>query len=283
MDLPWILESTTLPPPPSPRQILEPTGSLYTTAPPSLPPPVARQEISNLLNPKEESWSFDRKRKSSFTEESEAKRPANIPVLPHAKRQTKWSKEEDDLIIRLRREGLQWKQAAEHLPGRTAIACRLHYQNYLEDRQRGQWEQKMEQWEENMDELARLYHRMKSEMWANIARQLGVPWRTAECMHWYLGSYDMARRAKTTGIGIKVPNAFIGHEYLNKALDIPKLIGPDNWMERQSICLGALMKMKSKMWANIAKELGVRWRTAEAMHWHLSSDDMACRTGATEQ
>ena len=38
---------------------------------------------------------------------------------------------------------------------------------------------------------------MKSEMWANVAKELGVPWRTAEAMHWILGEHDMANRAGT--------------------------------------------------------------------------------------
>lgn len=34
-------------------------------------------------------------------------------------------------------------------------------------------------------------------MWTNLASQLGVPWRTAEAMHWYLGEENMAHRAGT--------------------------------------------------------------------------------------
>lgn len=39
---------------------------------------------------------------------------------------------------------------------------------------------------------------MKPEMWANVAKELGVPWRAAEAMHWLLGEHDMAHRAGTT-------------------------------------------------------------------------------------
>lgn len=39
---------------------------------------------------------------------------------------------------------------------------------------------------------------MKPEMWANVAKELGVPWRAAEAMHWILGEHDMAHRAGTT-------------------------------------------------------------------------------------
>lgn len=38
-------------------------------------------------------------------------------------------------------------------------------------------------------------HSMKPEMWANLAKELGMPWRTAEAMHWHLGEHNMANRA----------------------------------------------------------------------------------------
>lgn len=35
-------------------------------------------------------------------------------------------------------------------------------------------------------------------MWANVAKELGVPWRAAEAMHWLLGEQNMAHRAGST-------------------------------------------------------------------------------------
>lgn len=35
-------------------------------------------------------------------------------------------------------------------------------------------------------------------MWSNVSRELGVPWRAAEAMHWHLGEQEMARRAGVT-------------------------------------------------------------------------------------
>lgn len=35
-------------------------------------------------------------------------------------------------------------------------------------------------------------------MWTNLARKLGVPWRTAEAMHWSIGAQEMASRAGVT-------------------------------------------------------------------------------------
>lgn len=39
--------------------------------------------------------------------------------------------------------------------------------------------------------------RMKQELWQPLAHELGVPWRSAEAMHWIMGEKEMARRANT--------------------------------------------------------------------------------------
>ncbi|KUI60673.1 Transcriptional activator Myb [Cytospora mali] len=104
-----------------------------------------------------------------------------------AKKQSKWSPEEDALIIELRGRSMKWEDISKRLPGRSAISCRLHYQNYLE--RRSEWD------EERKNKLARLYERFKPEMWAKVAEEMQVPWRAAEAMHWQLGETDMARRA----------------------------------------------------------------------------------------
>ena len=69
---------------------------------------------------------------------------------PH-KKQSKWTEEEDDQLITLRGEGMKWEEIAKHVPGRSAIACRLHYQNFLE--RRAAWD------EEKKNKLAQLYNR----------------------------------------------------------------------------------------------------------------------------
>lgn len=85
------------------------------------------------------------------------KRPP--PTTPHpsaspAKKQSKWTPEEDALIIDLRGSGMKWEDISKRLPGRSAISCRLHYQNYLE--RRSEWD------EERKNRLARLYERYES-------------------------------------------------------------------------------------------------------------------------
>lgn len=73
---------------------------------------------------------------------------------PPVKKQSKWSPEEDAVIIELRGKGMKWDDVSKHLPGRSSISCRLHYQNYLE--RRSEWD------EERKNKLARLYDRLVS-------------------------------------------------------------------------------------------------------------------------
>jgi len=117
------------------------------------------------------------------------KRPLPSPGMssPPAKRQSKWTPEEDALIIALRGQGEKWEEISKRLPGRSAISCRLHYQNYLE--RRSEWD------EERKNRLARIYERFKPEMWNMVAKEMEIPWRAAEAMHWQLGEQEMARRA----------------------------------------------------------------------------------------
>ena len=74
--------------------------------------------------------------------------PAESPVK---KKQSKWSGEEDAAIIELRGNGMKWEDISKHLPGRSAISCRLRFQNYLE--RRSEWD------DEKKNKLARLYER----------------------------------------------------------------------------------------------------------------------------
>jgi len=74
-----------------------------------------------------------------------------LPDEHAAKKQSKWTPEEDNRIIQLRGRGTKWDDIANHLPGRSSISCRLRYQNYLE--KRAIWD------EEKKNKLARGYER----------------------------------------------------------------------------------------------------------------------------
>ncbi|KAK2796020.1 hypothetical protein FQN50_009640 [Emmonsiellopsis sp. PD_5] len=120
----------------------------------------------------------------------------DAPQVP-ARKQSKWSPEEDAKIIGLWAHRVKWEDISKELLGRSAISCHLHYQNYLE--RRSEWD------ESRKDRLARLYERSKAEIWAKIAEEMGVPWRAAEAMHWQLGEEDIARRAGTVLFSFSQP------------------------------------------------------------------------------
>ncbi|EAT90892.1 hypothetical protein SNOG_01243 [Parastagonospora nodorum SN15] len=138
------------------------------------------------------------------------KRQASQTPLPEespAKKQSKWTPEEDNLTIELRGQGMKWDDIAKRLPGRSSISCRLRYQNYLE--KRAIWD------EEKKNKLARLYARFKDQMWQKVATEMGIPWRSAESMHWQLGEQEMSARANApvfqlhpsaTGAGLSPPS-----------------------------------------------------------------------------
>ena len=83
-----------------------------------------------------------------------AKRPPSLsphPLASPAKKQSKWTASENALIVSLRGSGMKWDDISTRLPGRSAISCRLHYQNYLE--RKSEWD------DEKKNKLARLYDR----------------------------------------------------------------------------------------------------------------------------
>ncbi|KAF2844733.1 hypothetical protein T440DRAFT_547130 [Plenodomus tracheiphilus IPT5] len=102
---------------------------------------------------------------------------------------------------------MKWDDIAKRVPGRSSISCRLRYQNYLE--KRAIWD------EEKKNKLARLYARLKAEMWQKVATEMGIPWGSAELMHWKLGEEEMSARANApafqfhpsaTGTGMSSPS-----------------------------------------------------------------------------
>lgn len=71
------------------------------------------------------------------------------PSEPKSK--PRWLPTEDSNIVQLRRTGMTWEDMSKQLPGRSAISCRLRYQNYLE--RRSEWD------DDRKNKLARLYER----------------------------------------------------------------------------------------------------------------------------
>ncbi|KAI9883769.1 MAG: hypothetical protein M1823_004448 [Watsoniomyces obsoletus] len=165
--------------------LLKPTEEDEPPPPPPPPPPATSSSgiPRSSSVPPTTSTSSSAAAAAATAKRSQPPHPSETP----AKKQSKWSAEEDALIIELRGRSMKWEDISKRLPGRSAISCRLHYQNYLE--RRSEWD------DDRKNKLARLYERFKAEMWSKIAEEMSIPWRAAEAMHWQLGEQDMARRA----------------------------------------------------------------------------------------
>lgn len=118
-----------------------------TTQPESVTRHHTRSTSGVLAEQQQENPAYALASSSRGTKRSMPAHPAESP----AKKQSKWSSDEDALIIELRGGGMKWEDISKRLPGRSAISCRLHYQNYLE--RRSEWD------EERKNKLARLYER----------------------------------------------------------------------------------------------------------------------------
>ncbi|KAH7082106.1 hypothetical protein FB567DRAFT_630541 [Paraphoma chrysanthemicola] len=112
----------------------------------------------------------------------------HTPLLENtSKRRRKWTTGEDDLLIQLVEENIEWHHIVKEFPGRSLLDCQLRCQNLLE---------KQTRWDEGMvNKFAKLYARYKDQMWQIIASELKIPWRSAESMHWMLGEVELTARA----------------------------------------------------------------------------------------
>ena len=117
-----------------------------------LPPPISTADIPG------DHMSRGNRRSRTLHESSEPVKREPVEEEPpkddagqEQSKRGKWTKEEDDYLIDLRMEEMEWPNIAERFEGRSYIACRLHYQNYLE--RRYPWT------EDQVAKLARLYDR----------------------------------------------------------------------------------------------------------------------------
>ncbi|KAG6175992.1 hypothetical protein E4U36_008322, partial [Claviceps purpurea] len=99
----------------------------------------------------------------------------------------RWSGREVNSLFNHRAAGKTWDEISILLPGRTVEKCKFYYS--LVRNRAGEWRPEL------LTDLSRLYQKHKSEMWAEFEKKLGVPWQSAEAMHWRLGWEEIERRA----------------------------------------------------------------------------------------
>lgn len=176
------------------------------------------------------------------------KRQASQTPLPEespAKKQSKWTPEEDNLTIELRGQGMKWDDIAKRLPGRSSISCRLRYQNYLE--KRAIWD------EEKKNKLARLYARyVQRPLVCHMASEFACD----PTQHW----------------SITLLVQFFSTLLAKLAWELYRYSIETLWL--------TLTRFKDQMWQKVATEMGIPWRSAESMHWQLGEQEMSARANA---
>ena len=85
----------------------------------------------------------------------------------------RWSSEDDELLMRARREGLNWQPlASKYFPDKTANACRKRHERLMESA-------------DNMnaidiDKLSKAYLDSREHMWKLLADRVGEDWQAVE-------------------------------------------------------------------------------------------------------
>lgn len=116
----------------------------------SMPTSSINGQEAGLPAPRGQKRPLPRSTSSSNDEGDDGDEEALLPGEP-AKKQSKWSEKENDVVLRARARGDKWNEVSKLIPGRSGTACRLHYQNFLE--------KKPEWTKESIAKLARLWER----------------------------------------------------------------------------------------------------------------------------
>ena len=96
---------------------------------------------------------------------------AKIPKLES--KSPRWSSEDDELLMRARREGLNWQPiASKYFPDKTANACRKRHERLMENADNTD--------AIDIDKLSKAYLDSREHMWKLLADRVGEDWQAVE-------------------------------------------------------------------------------------------------------
>ncbi len=86
-----------------------------------------------------------------------------------------WGPEEDDILLRARRNGENWAPiAAQYFPTKTANACRKRHERLIAKYTTAEWDST------KVEALAQSYMELREEMWKILAAKLDEKWEIVE-------------------------------------------------------------------------------------------------------
>lgn len=103
--------------------------------------------------------------------------PAVLPPPMHHHRASSgaWTPAEDALLMKARRQGLNWGQIqATNFPSKTPNACRKRHERLMERAGLDDWDTR------KLEQLAKEYITMRKEVWAALASRVGEKWNVVE-------------------------------------------------------------------------------------------------------
>lgn len=175
LDISLLLKSSPSPPPrPTPSAVTSPPFSRATTITGETPAPQA-SNVPVVSSTARSQYPVPTVPLQSYSQRQSASHAASVPTgqataaqrstggkrplpkqatssgSPAKKSNRKWTIEEDEVLTELRGQGKKWEDISHHIPDRSDIACRLHFQNYVE--KRPAWD------EAKKDTLAMMYER----------------------------------------------------------------------------------------------------------------------------
>ena len=86
-----------------------------------------------------------------------------------------WSTKEDNKLMQLRTQGMNWGPIATYLPGKTPNACRKRHERLMEKKNAESWDDGI-----RIEDLSRAYLQVREQMWKILAETLGEKWQTVE-------------------------------------------------------------------------------------------------------
>ena len=140
----------------------------------------------------------------SRASESPSTTGLDLGNTPKPKSQSRiWSPEDDELLMRARREGLKWQSiAVKYFPDKTANACRKHHERLMANADKVE--------DIDIDKLSKAYLDSREHMWKVLADKVGEDWQAVE--------------AKVRGFSIKSTQiageySLIGSQCMGEGLD----------------------------------------------------------------
>lgn len=118
--------------------------------------------------------------------------PTQQSMMRHRASSGAWSKEDDETLMSARASGLNWSQIQQkYFSTKSPNACRKRHERLIEQKTADNWNKS------DFERLSMEYMKMRKEIWAPLAAQVGEKWNVVEqkCMSHGLKNLQSAARS----------------------------------------------------------------------------------------